>query len=66
MSDHDGSVEGEAEDDPVPDCLEGAVVEEDVRGGGRRLLKQDTGGEGTWLAQHTDFKLNTLTQKLQV
>ena len=24
---HDSSIECEAEDDPVPDCLEGAVVE---------------------------------------
>lgn len=27
---HDGGVEGEAQDDPVPDGLEGAVMEEDV------------------------------------
>ena len=31
---HDGRVEGEDEDDPVPGGLEGAVVEDDVR---RRL-----------------------------
>lgn len=34
VRDHDGRVEGETQDDPVPDGLEGAVVEEDV---GRRL-----------------------------
>lgn len=29
---HDGGVEGQDEDDPVPGGLEGAVVEYDVRG----------------------------------
>ena len=43
---HDGRVEGEDEDDPVPRGLEGAVVEDDV---GRRLrglllvLREDVG-----------------------
>lgn len=43
---HDGGVEGEDEDDPVPGGLEGAVVEDDV---GRRLgglllvLREDVG-----------------------
>ena len=38
VGDHDGRVEGEDEDDPVPDGLEGAVVEQDVRGRFRSLL----------------------------
>lgn len=35
---HDGCVEGEDEDDPVPGGLEGAVVEDDVGRSFRRLL----------------------------
>ena len=35
---HDGRVEGEAEDDPVPQGLEGAVMQQDVRRRFRRLL----------------------------
>lgn len=35
---HDGSVEGEDEDDPVPSGLESAVVEDDVWRGLRGLL----------------------------
>lgn len=35
---HDGRVEGEDEDDPVPRGLEGAVVQDDVRRGLGRLL----------------------------
>ncbi len=32
VGDHDGRVEGEDQDDPVPDGLESAVVQQDVRG----------------------------------
>jgi len=35
---HDGRVEGQAQDDPVPDGLERAVVQQDVRRRLRRLL----------------------------
>ena len=35
---HDGGVEGEDEDDPVPGRLEGTVVENDVWRGLRGLL----------------------------
>ena len=41
---HDGRVEGEDEDDPVPGGLEGAVVEDDVRrrlGGLLLVLRED-------------------------
>ncbi len=41
---HDGRVEGEAEDDPVPQGLKGAVVQQDVRrrfGGLLAVLRQD-------------------------
>lgn len=35
---HDGRVEGQTEDDPVPQGLEGAVVQQDVRRRFGRLL----------------------------
>lgn len=35
---HDGSVEGEDEDDPVPGGLEGAVMQDDMRRSLRSLL----------------------------
>lgn len=38
VGDHDGCVEGEAQDHPVPDGFEGAVVEQDVGRGFRGFL----------------------------
>lgn len=35
---HDGSVEGQQKDQPVPDATEQGVVENDVRWGARRIL----------------------------
>lgn len=52
---HDGGVEGETEDDPVPQGLEGAVVQQDVRRCFGRLL--------TVLRQHIRIQAHHLKQE---